>query len=201
MTDLNEDVSSNYLPVGGNFANVLDHKDYLALVNSTDTVGVVLRAHLILEEFLNIWCSKVTGTDDLFKGSFTGFNTKLNISKNLGLSDAFRDVLDRFNKIRNKYSHNRQYKLEESRLDSLIDRIDKLPSVKEIVSCKEFSIHIGGIEAETGDRHEVEYLYEEADLNKKIIIVFIVLVLKLLNWMQSEFQKRNIEYTIISDLN
>ena len=199
MTSFEDSSGSSHIGVGGDFANVLDHNDYLALINSTDTAGVVLRAHLILEDFLNIWCSKISGSEDLFKGPFIGFRSKLSIAQNLGLDSKIFEVLDRFNKIRNSYSHNRKYTLEQSRLDALILFVDELPLSENLLPCKEFSIHIGGIDSTTGKDTERSYKYEDADLNKKIIIVFIVLVLNLLGWMQSEFERKGINYTIISD--
>lgn len=199
MTSFEDDSGSKYVNIGGDFANVLDHNDYLDLINSTDTAGVVLRAHLILEDFLNIWCSKTSGSEDLFKGPFIGFRSKLSIAQNLGLDSKIFEVLDRFNKIRNRYSHNRRYTLEQSRLDALISFVDDLHISEKLLPCKDFSIYIGGADAATGRNKEISYKYEDADLNKKIIIVFMVLVLNLLSWMQSEFERRGIHYTLISD--
>jgi hypothetical protein len=54
--------------VGGDFDRVFDPEDYLTMVNALDEATVVLRAHLVLEEFLNIWASRVTATEDLFEG-------------------------------------------------------------------------------------------------------------------------------------
>lgn len=199
MTSFEDDSGSSYIAVGGDFANVLDHNDYLALINSTDTAGVVLRAHLILEDFLNIWCSKTSGSEDLFKGPFIGFRSKLSVAQNLGLDSKIFEVLDRFNKIRNSYSHNRRYTLEQSRLDALILLVDDLHISDKLLPCKDFSIYIEGTETASGRNIERNYKYENADLNKKIIIVFMVLVLNLLSWMQSEFERKGINYTIISD--
>ena len=200
MLDNKEIDDSSYTSIGGDFANVFDNSDYIALINSTDTAGIILRTHLILEDFINIWCSKITGTEDLFDGPLIAFKAKLNISKNLGLDKQFYDVLDKFNTIRNRYSHRRQYLLEESSLDSLCTSIDMLPPTEKILSCQKFSIFISGTNTSTGEKVQQEYQYKEADLNKKIIIIFIVLVMKLLIWMQSEFVRRGISYTIISDL-
>ena len=136
MLDNKEIDDSSYTSIGGDFANVFDNSDYIALINSTDTAGIILRTHLILEDFINIWCSKITGTEDLFDGPFIAFKAKLNISKNLGLDKQFYDVLDKFNTIRNRYSHRRQYLLEESSLDSLCTSIDMLPPTEKILSCQ-----------------------------------------------------------------
>ena len=75
-----------------------------------------------------------------------------------------------------------------------------LPPTEKILACQKFSIFISGTNTSTGEKVQQEYQYKEADLNKKIIIIFIVLVMKLLIWMQSEFVRRGISYTIISDL-
>ncbi|NUG24195.1 hypothetical protein [Acinetobacter lactucae] len=202
MTDNPLD-SSNYVAIGGDFTNVFDHNDYISMINSPDTMGVILRGHLILEDFLNIWCAKLTNTSDLFagQGSNPSFKGKLNISKNLGLDDKFYDVIDRFNTIRNRYSHRRQYLLEDSSLDALRLKVDDLPSShQEYLPCDQLCVFLEGTNTLTGERVKQEYLYKDADLNKKIMIIFVTLVMKLLAWMQLEFLQRGIQYTLISNL-
>ncbi len=61
--------------VGGDFSRIFEAKDYLAMLNVPDEATCVLRGHLILEEVLNIWSSKLTDTEDLFKGGFVSFKT------------------------------------------------------------------------------------------------------------------------------
>lgn len=48
-------IGQDHVGVGGDFARVFDAEDYMAMVNALDEATVVLRAHLVLEEFLNIW--------------------------------------------------------------------------------------------------------------------------------------------------
>jgi hypothetical protein len=86
--------SAQYVGVGGDFGRVFDPEDYLTMVNALDEATVVLRAHLLLEEFLNIWASRNTKTENLFDGAFVQFNTKLVICRNLGLDAAFTEVID-----------------------------------------------------------------------------------------------------------
>ena len=93
-------------------------------------------------------------------------DTAANIAKNLGLEKQFYDVLDKFNTIRNRYSHRRQYLLEESSLDSLCKSIDMLPPTEKILACQKFSIFISGTNTSTGEKVQQEYQYKEADLNK-----------------------------------
>ena len=122
-----------HVGVGGDFARVFDHEDYLIMFNSLDEASVVLRAHLILEEFLNIWCSRLTGTEDLFAGTFVPFKTKLVVARNLGLSSQYDEILDKFNELRNRYSHRRKYALQLSSLVVLKDKVNALPSKLSLI--------------------------------------------------------------------
>ena len=183
--------------VGGDFARVFDHDDYIAMVNAYDEASVVLRAHLILEEFLNIWTAKITGTEDLFAGvSFVPFKTKLVVSKNLGLDVHFVEVLDKFNEIRNRYSHRRKYSIEGSLLDSIKSKIDSIPSPTEMLPCDKFGISLSGVDPQ-GNQKEISYTWDTADAKKRIVIMFAALVLKLIQWMQSEFNNRGIKYKLV----
>lgn len=79
----------------GKFAEIFDNDDFLSMLNTNEESTVVLKAHLILEEFLNIWSSMVTSTDDLYAGGFVNFKTKLNIARNLGLSEDIYRTLEK----------------------------------------------------------------------------------------------------------
>lgn len=127
-----------HVSVGGDFTRVFDYEDYPGMVNSHDEASVVLRAHLILEEFLNIWSSRSTRTEDLFAGAFVPFKTKLCVCRNLGLSNDYVEVLDKFNDIRNRYSHRRTYALEVNTLDSLRKKVDALTSNTKFLPCDQF---------------------------------------------------------------
>jgi hypothetical protein len=187
----------DHLAVGGDFARVFDPEDYLTMVNALDEATVVLRAHLVLEEFLNIWAAKITGTEDLFDGGFVPFKTKLFICKNLGIDGALADVLDKVNTIRNRYSHRRKYKLEESALNGLKDAVDSLRSEKELLPCDKFEIYLEGKDA-SGNRKQITYTWESADVKKRLALVQVILVLKLIQWMQSAFNARGIQYNLVA---
>ncbi|TAA43459.1 hypothetical protein [Pseudoxanthomonas winnipegensis] len=187
------------LAVGGDFANVLDGEDYLAMLNSRDEATVVLKAHLILEEFLNIWASKLTGTEDLFAGGFVSFKTKLSIARNLGLAHDLYRALDKYNDIRNKYSHRRKYQADGQIVSSLSGVVDAAVPNLKMVSCSAFEIQSSGLD-QNGVRHEMNYAWPDCDNGKKFLIILVVLVLKLTHWMQVAFQERGISYTLITSL-
>ncbi|MCT9118199.1 hypothetical protein N6G02_18815 [Cupriavidus gilardii] len=186
-----------YIGVGGDFARVFDTQDYLIMFNSLDEVSVVLRAHMILEEFLNIWCSRVTSTEDLFAGTFVPFKTKLIVARNLGLASEYEDILDRFNEIRNRYSHRRKYALEESRLNSIKDKVNALHSEPPMPPCEEYHIYAQGHD-QFGRPQEIRHEWSSADMKKKVLLVVVQLVMKLVQWMQVEFNRRGIQYSLVS---
>ncbi len=177
--------------------NVFDHEDYLAMMNAQDESSLVLKAHLILEEFLNIWAAKVTDTQDLFAGPFIPFRTKLVICRNLGIPDELFNIFDKFNDLRNRFSHRRKYKIELSMIDSIRTKVDALPSLVSLRPCDEFEIQMEGLDA-TNMRRSISYKWDASDSKKKFLLVFIVFVLKLVGWMQVELKQRNIPFSIIS---
>lgn len=189
-------IGPGHVQVGGDFARVFDSEDYMSMVNALDEATVVLRAHLVLEEFLNIWAARITGTDDLFDGVFVPFKTKLFICKNLGFAEEFADVFDRVNTIRNRYSHRRKYKLEESGVAGLRGAVDALPSSLPLIPCESFEIYLEGPDA-NGTRRQLTYTWATADMKKRLTLVQVVLVLKLVQWMQQEFNARGIKYKLV----
>lgn len=182
--------------VGGDFARVFDHEDYLIMFNSLDEVSVVLRAHMILEEFLNIWCSRVTGTGDLFDGTFVPFKTKLVVARNLGLASEYEDILNRFNDVRNCYSHKRKYALEQSRLDALREKVNALHSDPPMLPCEQFHIYAQGKD-QFGRPQEIQHEWSSTDTKKRVLLVVIQLVMKFVQWMQGEFNRRGITYSLV----
>jgi hypothetical protein len=185
-----------HVRVGGDFARVFDADDYISMINALDEATVVLRAPLVMEEFLNIWAGRITCTDDLFDGVFVSFKTKLAICQNLGFDERFAKVLDKLNEIRNRYSHRRKYQLEESKLNALRDAIDALPSRNAIQPCSVFEIWLEGTD-QKGERCQVSYTWATADVKKRMTLIQIVAVLKLVQWMQEAFNSRGIQYNLI----
>jgi hypothetical protein len=189
---------SDHFAVGGDFSNVFDSEDYLAMVNARDESALVLRAHLILEEFLNIWAARTTGAPDLFAGQFISFRTKLQISENLGMAADIAEVLDRFNALRNGFSHRRKHKIETSTLIALCSKVDALQSAgRTFTPCQAFEIYAEGNGPE-GHRVNVSHTWSDADAIRKLLIVFIVFVMKFVVWMQAEFNRRGIACTLVT---
>lgn len=189
--------SNDLVKVGGDFARVFDQEDYMSMINALDEATVVLRAHLVLEEFLNIWCSRITGTEDLFTGAFVPFKTKLVVARNLGLAKDYDDILDKFNEIRNRYSHRRKYALEMSALDALRVRVNALSSNPSLLPCEDYHIFVEGVD-QNGQRKEIVHKWPTADTKKKVLLVFVQLVMKFVQWMQLEFNERGIKYELVT---
>lgn len=189
-------MSDRNVAVGGDFNRIFDHRDYLAMVSIPDEATCVLRAHLILEEVLNLWCNKLTNTDDLYEGLFFSFKSKLVISKNLGLDVSIVRILDKINNLRNRFSHRRGHQMEKSGIDSIKALVDDLDCPANIQRCDSFHLFIGG-QDQSGKEVEVTHTYQKGENRIKFLIVFVILMLKLSWWLQAEFSKRGIDYVII----
>ncbi len=190
-------MNDKHVAVGGDFIRIFDPKDYLAMINIPDEATCILRGHLILEEVLNLWSSKLTGTDDLYAGTFVPFKTKLVISKNLGMSDDLYKTLYKINEIRNRFSHRKEYELELSTIDALKIKVDKLIPSAKVQKCETFHLFVAGKD-QNRNSTEMTYTWENSDNRIKFVIVFVILMLKLTSWMQDEFVKRDINYRIIA---
>lgn len=181
--------------LGGDFNRIFGHEDYLAMVSIPDEATCILRGHLVLEEVLNLWSSKITTTEDLYAGIFVSFKTKLVISRNLGISEELFSVLDKVNDIRNKFSHRKGYQLEKSQIESLKIKVDEIVESAKIQKCETFHVFVGGTD-EDGNPKEITYTWKESNNRIKFVLVFVILMLKLTYWIQNEFINRDIKYTI-----
>ena len=168
------------------------------MINTREESTVVLKAHLILEDFVNVWASVATKTDDLFAGEFVAFKTKINIAKNLGLPEDVYKVLKKFNDVRNRYSHRRKYVVDDQEVLSLCRLIDIALPEEMVTPCREFRLQTSGTDA-SGNQRSQDFDWDSSSNDKKILISFVVFVMKISFWMQKEFISRGINYSMISD--
>jgi len=188
-----------HVPVGGDFVRIFDEQTFLSMLNSRDEAVVALKFHLVMEEFINIWCSKITGLNDFFKGiDFVPFKTKLQIAKNLGLSDDFFRSLDKLNGIRNKYSHRLKFEVGDSDVESLAALIDNCAIDSMVNRCSDFSVESSGLGP---DGLRISQLHNwSSDNKKKLFIMCVTLTMKLTFWMQEQFNSKGISYTLTTGL-
>lgn len=118
------------------------------------------------------------------------------ISRNLGLPNNLFDVFDKINEIRNKFSHRKNHALEKSNLESLKTKTNNISTDANLTNCEEFKLHSSGVDP-SGNRVDSIISWSSADNRVKFLIVFIILMLKLTSWIQSEFNRRKIPYTIL----
>ncbi len=190
-------MDEQHIEVGGDFNRIFDHQDYLAMISIPDEATCILRAHLILEEVLNLWASKLTRTDDLYDGTFVSFKIKLVVAKNLGMDQTLCSVLDKINDIRNRFSHRKGYKFEDSMVNALKERVNALVEGAKVQPCETFHVFAGGKDVD-GNSVERTYSWKDSDNRMKFVLVFVILMLKLAYWIQEEFNRRRIEFTILS---
>lgn len=96
-----DESGNEYIRIDGDFTSIYNLKNMEGLINANDEISVILRGHLILEEFLNLWIEKNINYN-IFDDGFFSFKTKLNISKKIGLPSDYFDALNSINTLRNK---------------------------------------------------------------------------------------------------
>lgn len=191
--------SDKYVEVGGDFAEIFDQATLLSMLNSHDEAAVALKFHLIMEEFINIWCSKRTYTDDLFAGiDFVPFKTKLAIARNLGLEIGISKALDKLNTARNRYSHRLKYNMAANDVESLSALIDNAAPEHPVNSCSSFVIESSGIDPQ-GRLAKQTHSWNSGN-PKKLFIMCVTLTMKTTLWIQKEFDDRGISYTLTTGL-
>jgi hypothetical protein len=190
-----------YVPVDGNVTRIFDSETHWKMLTSRDEDSVVLKAHLLLEEFLNIWCSQIPETDNFSVGKSarskpSGFKDKLTAARNRGLDPVYINVLDEFNKIRNSYAHERKYTLEQSKFDALKNMVNALPSEVLVKPCEQSCVFVPG-QDQFGHPLHLQYEWASTDAIKRMLIIIEQLIFKFALWMQTEFNRREISYTLI----
>lgn len=117
---------------------------------SEDEIGVVLRAHLIIESDLMVWLA-CASRNNIFFNSVKGkslnisFNAKNMLARNFGLSFECYDAIAQLNKIRNSLAHGVALTpLKQSDVDSLHGNLSKnFP--KHLTPINEFPVeYMGG---------------------------------------------------------
>lgn len=188
-----DESGNEYIRIDGDFTSIYNLKNMEGLINANDEISVILRGHLILEEFLNLWIEKNINYN-IFDDGFFSFKTKLNISKKIGLPSDYFDALNSINTLRNKLSHRIGYQVQESELNVIKSKVDRIDIGDSLLNCEQITTtrvyHIGG-SAESETRN-----WQSSDINNKLVIIFVILAIKLTTWIQKEFIYRNISYRI-----
>jgi hypothetical protein len=81
-------------------------------------------------------------------------------------------------------------------LAGLRDVVDALSSPQPLLPCEKFEIYLEGQDA-SGARKRMTYTWATADTKKRMALVQVILVLKLVQWMQQAFNARGIKYNLV----
>ncbi|WP_353161968.1 hypothetical protein [Acinetobacter guillouiae] len=176
--------------VGGDVRGAYDNEVMTALANTQDLIGAVLRIHFCLEEFLNIWCNKISGDADFFDIGFIGFDKKSKIAQKLGLPANVIEVFLQFNKLRNKYAHDTSANITIQKLDEIRVKIDNLPCYGEVEIPK---INDPKFETYAGSKI-ISWDGDNITIKDKLVLLYFVLSIKIIGIYVVELKKRNISF-------
>lgn len=71
-----DESGNEYIRIDGDFTSIYNLKNMEGLINANDEISVILRGHLILEEFLNLWIEKNINYN-IFDDGFFFFQNKV----------------------------------------------------------------------------------------------------------------------------
>lgn len=190
---MNKQEQLTYVRVGGDLKNAYNDQIIFELIRTSDLIGAILRLHFCLEEFLNVWCNKVTGVDDFFDIGFIGFDKKISIAQKLGLPDELAAVFKLFNKRRNDFAHDANSTITVDQLNDLRYKIDNIETfAKPVPKCNDNNFM--GLNF---DGREISWDSEGVTPKDRLVILYLVFALKLINRFDVAFKEKGIPFTYI----
>jgi hypothetical protein len=97
------------------------YTEFLDLTDHEEEMIVVLRAHLYIEQEINQLLSKIFENMPEMT-----FSQKIDLCKSLAIIDNdIYNPLKKFNKLRNLFAHNLNFKLEEKHYEDLVSTLSK----------------------------------------------------------------------------
>lgn len=179
---------------GGDLAAAFNTETINALINTKDLIGAVLRIHFCLEEFLNVWCSKITQCENFFDfNDRVSFEMKLAIAKKLGLSNELHAIFKVINKIRNKFAHKTNVEISDQELNDIRHAINRIPSYgSEPIPAIGSPECVGNI-----DGREISWDMENVTVFDRLTLIYFIFSMKCLSVFNKEFTDRNIEFSFV----
>jgi hypothetical protein len=105
--------------------NFLAHNELIKDITNQNIPQIVLKGHLHIERALENIIRESFERPNLLLTEKSMFSNKLSLVSALGIvPHEYTVALKYFNKIRNKFSHDLEFKFEEEELDQLINRLD-----------------------------------------------------------------------------
>lgn len=183
--------NKNLMVVGGDLSSIYDRETMRALHTTKDLIGAILRIHFCLEGFLNLWCSKIAQCEDFFDFSNNiPFNTKLEISKKLGLPHELAIVFKKFNQGRNKFAHEANHIISNDDLNSIRYAIDQIPvNISPTILKVEDSFIV------QADQLKIGWNTPDASTLHKLLLLFSSFHIKIIMIFAREFTEKGISFS------
>lgn len=171
------------------FSEIFDLNITVALMESNDEIGVVLRIHFMLESFIELWCNKITKNEDFFDFSpRPNFSLKLEIAKKLGLDAEVARFVKTFNNIRNGIAHKKENAISKNNIDSLRHALESMPSFDSDVISEmggsEWSIQI--------DRQRYDWKISDMSNIRKLIFLYLTFSIRAMDIFEKELERKSV---------
>ncbi|MES1930822.1 hypothetical protein SADO_16303 [Salinisphaera dokdonensis CL-ES53] len=98
---------------------MIDQDTFVKDLVGEDELGVVIRAHIHIEAWLNEVLSQLVVDMEYLEKAQLEYHQRVNLAIALGLKEQHRSPLLAFGKLRNAFAHNVGQKLTKDRVDNL----------------------------------------------------------------------------------
>ncbi len=99
-------------------------KDLITVLKGGDDLGVVIRSHIIVEQYLNALIESLLRSPEHFRKIKLDYNGTVKLAISLGLNPRFESSLNAIGTIRNDFAHNMRHNITVQDANNLYNTLD-----------------------------------------------------------------------------
>jgi hypothetical protein len=119
--------------------NIMDLESLLNSFESEDDLGVVIRTHIVIENYLRDLIKSFLINEDYFEASKLEYFQVVQMALALGLQPRFESSLNTLGKLRNKFAHELRDELNNSDVKNFYETLDS--NEKQMLQDNTLAVH------------------------------------------------------------
>lgn len=137
----------------------------------SDTIGIVLRMHMLCELLTEAWICAACSQKDLFADGEERIRidcqAKIKMARNLKLPKPLYNAMKVINKIRNKFAHQSSVVISTDEINSLSDNLLNMPNHGMLLNSDDFGLRTFNADGTL----KLNYAYKNAPPEIKLLIL------------------------------
>jgi hypothetical protein len=134
-----------------------------------DELGAVVRAHILIEQYVDHFLSLVVSNHDYLDKMSIDFSNKVKLAVAMGLDEEIYKPINSITSIRNKFAHRANFKLDSSDVKSFYDSFvaEDRDGIQDIIS-------------NNPDRPEgLSNKYSRLSIKEQLVVMVILLAIRI----------------------